>query len=169
MPLSGVISRKFVWICLTKLERRDISQIFYFSMENFFYFGETCLQLIALGVIGVKCEFDKKTRKELPDTFLWLLSGRFHIEGAAFVFSKQNKSPLKGSKIKVFFDIFPENVNKMPPKEIREETAMSAKLFLENVMDFNLYEDCKTADVPWQAVIEGVSLWILKNQSSENE
>lgn len=70
VPLSGVISRKFVWICLTKLERRDISQIFYFSMENFFYFGETCLQLIALGVIGVKCEFDKKTRKELPDTFL---------------------------------------------------------------------------------------------------
>ena len=99
----------------------------------------------------------------------WTISYR----GRRICFFKTKQITIERQQNKSFFDIFPENVNKMPPKEIREETAMSAKLFLENVIDFNLYEDCKTAEVPWQAVVEGVSQNLkkfsgIRSKSAEN-
>ena len=45
----------------------------------------------------------------------------------------------------------------MPPGKQEFETAMSAKLFLQNVIDFKLFEKFKFAKNPWQAVIESVS------------
>ena len=45
----------------------------------------------------------------------------------------------------------------MPPNKQENETAMSAKLFLQNVIDFKLFEKFKFSKNPWQAVIESVS------------
>ena len=77
--------------------------------------------------------------------------------GRRICFFKTKQITIERQQNKSFFDIFPENVNKMPPKEIREETAMSAKLFLQNVIDFKLFEKFKFSKNPWQAVIESVS------------
>ena len=49
----------------------------------------------------------------------------------------------------------------MPPGKQEFETAMSAKLFLQNVIDFKLFEKFKFAKNPWQAVIESVSWFFI--------
>ena len=44
----------------------------------------------------------------------------------------------------------------MPPRMKWKQTEMSKKLFLELVLENNLFDVCKNDDVPWQSVIEKV-------------